>query len=144
MFKILFTGLTSLMLMNGMVFANDNTTNDGWSNSKYKNFYELDCRFHNIEHHSSLKFCYATAFYRNNNHQLDNVHLSVGCDRDTFFDRKARIQTETTLDRLSPLDDATPGLEIFPQGQLTTPGAYTSELDISMGRLSGLCYVHKL
>ncbi len=108
------------------------------------NFFRIDCRFHNVEHHWGVGFCYASAVYQIIDRHLQNVHLGVGCDRTTLYNDLARVQIETTLDRFSPFYAATPGLEVFPQGQLGTTGTYTSVLDIAPGRFKGLCYVHPM
>jgi hypothetical protein len=129
----------------------DNNRSDGHNGDRdrghpypgYKDFFRLDCRFHNTENNHGAKFCYASAIYQKHDGKLKNIHMGVGCDNQTIFYDKARLQVETTLDRLSPQRAATPAIEVFPQGQLTTPGTYTSELDISLGRFKGLCYVQE-
>lgn len=110
----------------------------------FDDFFRLDCRYHNVEHNRGAKFCYASAVYRIGRQEVENVHLGVGCDNQTIFNDRGRVQVETTLDRFSPFRAATPGVEVFPQGQLNIEGTYTSVLDISLGRFSGLCYIHKM
>jgi hypothetical protein len=104
--------------------------------------YELDCRYHNIENTPGVKFCYATACYQLSEGKIKNIQMKVGCDHKTIYSDKARLGIELTLDRFSPEGSATPGLEVFPQGQLLSEGTYNSVLDIYEGRLRGLCYVH--
>jgi hypothetical protein len=135
---------------------------------EFKDFFRLDCRFHVQDHNTrgsddgrdcdddcgrrdchdhckkhKPKFCYASAVYKVEGTRLGDIHLGIGCDNETIFYDKARLHIETTLDRLSPFRAATPAVEVFPQGQLTTTGTYTSVLDIAKGRFKGLCYVHK-
>jgi hypothetical protein len=88
------------------------------------------------------RFCYGSAVYRITDHEVRDIHLAIGCDNRTIFNEDARLHTEMTLDRFQPFRAATPAIEVFPHGQLATEGTYTSVLDISYGRMKGLCYVH--
>lgn len=88
------------------------------------------------------RFCYGSAVYRITDHKVRDIHLAIGCDNRTIFNEDARLHTEMTLDRFQPLRAATPAIEVFPHGQLASEGTYTSVLDISYGRMKGLCYVH--
>jgi hypothetical protein len=112
----------------------------------FKNYFRLNCRYHNQEQHHGAHFCYASAVYRFDpeTSTYSNLHLGVGCDHTTLYNDDGYLTVETTLDRLSPLNSAVPGVEVFPQGQLSTEGTYTSMLDIPFGRMQGLCYVRYL
>jgi hypothetical protein len=94
--------------------------------------------------HHNPRFCYASAYYSLDGGEFKHVQLDVGCDHLKLYNGHARIQSETTLDRISALRAATPAVEVFPQGQLSTEGTYTSVLDIPFGRFKGLCYVHEV
>ena len=107
-------------------------------------FFRIDCRYHNVERNPGVTFCYASAAYRFKDGRPEDVEFGVGCDNQSIFNDRGRVQMETTLDRFSPFRSATPAVEVFPQGQLGIEGTYTSELDIFLGRFVGLCYVHKM
>ncbi len=129
-------------------------------------YYRIDCRYHGhdqdedhgkesdkgspdkgkpgIDRDHNGAFCYGSAVYRIDDKEFKDVHLAIGCDNRTLFNEDARVHTEMTLDRFQPHRAATPAIEVFPHGQLATEGTYTSVLDIALGRLKGLCYVHKV
>jgi hypothetical protein len=90
------------------------------------------------------RFCYGSAVYRITDREVRDIHLAIGCNNRTIFNEEARLHAEATLDRFQPLRAATPAIEVFPHGQLGTEGTYTSVLDISYGRMKGLCYVHSV
>jgi hypothetical protein len=127
------------------------------------NYFRIDCRYHSHDRdhdhdsdHGSDKskmsgekgnsngFCYASAVYRIDDREFKDVHMAIGCDGHTLYNDGARVHIETTLDRFQPPRAATPAIEVFPHGQLATEGTYTSVLDISFGRIKGLCYVHSV
>lgn len=143
---------------------------DGGSGSHDEDYtyYRIDCRYHgkdrdhdhdhdhdsdkstpdkgklSFEKDDGIPFCYGSAVYRIDDREFKDVHLAIGCDNRTIFNDEARVHTEMTLDRFQPHRAATPAIEVFPHGQLATEGTYTSVLDIPIGRIKGLCYVHQV
>jgi hypothetical protein len=107
-------------------------------------FYRVDCRYHNIEELKEIKHCYASAIYRPHERGYSQVQMGVGCDSQTIYNDRARVHIEEVGERISPRTAAFPGIEIFPKSALSHPGTYESILDIRAGRLSGICYVHRL
>ncbi len=73
-----------------------------------------------------------------------HISMGVGCDNETIYNDAGRVQREELGERISPKTSAFPAIEISPKNALANVGTYESVLDISAGRLSGKCYVHKL
>lgn len=164
MFKPISLSLIAISLLTTPAFAG---IWGGGSQPEDFTYFRIDCRFHgqdqdNDHDHGSIDkdkidkgklgekdgfgvpFCYGSAVYRIDDREFKDVHLAIGCDNRTLFNEDARVHTEMTLDRFQPLRAATPAIEVFPHGQLATEGTYTSVLDIALGRIKGLCYVHKV
>jgi hypothetical protein len=161
---------TTSALAGGWIGGPGGSGGKGGSQEEEYTYYRIDCRYHgqdqdgdhDHDHGSDNKggfdknklgekgggygapFCYGSAVYRIDDKEFKDVHLAIGCDNRTLFNEDARVHTEMTLDRFQPNRAATPAIEVFPHGQLTTEGTYTSVLDVAIGRIKGLCYVHRV
>lgn len=112
---------------------------------KKKKAMRIDCRYHNVEKIHGIDHCYASAVYQvGEGDSYYNVQLGVGCDSQTIYNDKGRIQSETVGERFSPPTAAFPAVEVFPEDSIKNTGTYESILDIRKGRLAGTCYVHEV
>lgn len=105
----------------------------------------MDCRYHNVEAHPGVKFCYANAAYRLQGRTPQQIRFSVGCDYQTIYnDAGVHSPIDTQGDRISPPEAERPALELLSEKAIETEGSHRSVLDTSFGRMEGVCFVRKI